>query len=98
MELVTVKSKMDKTMRTAYEAYKNAEHSELWQVYGKYSDEKENAHKYCMWLMKQLGGWRGRIISANTFIFTFGFEFINPETGAVSFAYITPTYDRFAEV
>ena len=98
MELVTVKSKMDKTMRTAYEAYKASASSELWQVYGRYSDSKENAYKYCLWLMDKLDGWDGRIISANTFIFTFGFEFINPETGAVSFAYITPSYDRFAEV
>lgn len=97
MEII-VKAKMNKQMRTAYEAYRNARHSELWEVYGSYSRAKEQAMEYCLELMDNLNGWRGRIISHNIMVFSFGFEFINPETGDLSFAYITRDHDRFAEV
>lgn len=95
---ITVKDKMNKTMRNAYEAYKRATASELWEVYGSYSRAKENAIAYCKRLQYQLGGWGGRIISHNSMIFSYGFEFVNPETGAVAFAYITRDYNRYAEV
>ena len=95
---ITVKTNMNKQMRNAYEQYKRATASELWEVYGSYSHAKERAHNYCVQLMNSLGGWGGRIISHNSMVFSYGFEFVNPETGAVSFAYITRDYDRFAEI
>ncbi len=65
----------------------------LADAYGRYSYNKERAWQYCKNLMEKKDGYGLKIISKNTFIFTAGFEFTDPETGVVKFMYITPTYD-----
>lgn len=79
---------------SAYQRYNMSDDTQLRDVYGHWSDKKENAYRYCRELMYKYGGGGFRIISANTFMFTVGFEFAHPDTGKPMFAYITPDYNR----
>ena len=76
---------MTKKQRALYANWRNSSVSELWQVYGRYSLEKERAMQYCLDKMDKLGGWAGRICSYNTFQFSFAFlyQMGNKETGEV---------------
>lgn len=67
---------------------------ELYQVYGSYSQAKENAMNYCKEMMKKYEGYDLRIISHNSNVFSVGFIF--KDDGKKIFAYITRDYDRFA--
>lgn len=80
----------------AYQRYNMSDDMQLRDVYGRWSDKKERAYNYCRELMYKYNGNGFRIISANTFMFTVGFEFPHPNTGELMFAYITPDYNRCA--
>ena len=67
----------------------------LEDVYTKYSNEKAGAFNYCRELCAALNGYNFRIISANTFVFSVFFEYVEASTGALCGAYITRDYDRF---
>lgn len=82
----------------AYQRYNMSDDMQLRDVYGRWSDKKERAYNYCRELMLKYDGNGFRIISANTFMFTVGFEFPHPETGEPMFAYITPDYNRCAVI
>ena len=92
MNYYTENSKIAQAHITAYE---QSEDWALWQVYGRYSQAKENAMQYCVDLMHRLDGWGIRILSHNCMMFTVGFCFNDPDTGVLRFAYITRDYDRF---
>lgn len=64
----------------------------LGDVYKRYSSAKDKAYRYCMKLFKDMNGDCIRIVSANTFQFTVGFEF-DGDNGKRYFAYITKTHD-----
>lgn len=81
-----------------YKQWKNSTAQHLWDVYGKFSNNKARAFARCEELMFKMGGRRIRILSHNSFSFTVGFEFPHPETGVLCFAYITPSYDKWIEV
>ena len=70
----------------------------IWQAYENPSYEKEKAWHYCEDLCRFLNGYNLTVLTKNTFIFTAGFEFINPLTDKLCYAYITPNYDRFIEI
>lgn len=91
-------TKYNRIAKEHYEDYKRATASELWEVYGRFSRAKINALDYCKSLKFKMNGRNGRIISANTFQFSYGFEYDDPDTGALCFAYITKDYDRFTTV
>lgn len=71
--------------------------TQLYMVYGRYSDAKESAFDYCKELQYALNGFQGAIITHNSFIFTFGFYYntVDEETGELheNFCYITPSYN-----
>ena len=69
----------------------------LDDVYKSYSAAKQNAYDYCKRLQDKYNGYDFRIISANTFIFTAGFKFVDVETGVIKFMYITPSYDTIVD-
>lgn len=79
-----------------YEAYKKSTATSLRSVYGSYSQAKENAWKYCEELMVKKNGHGLRVISANGWMFTAGFEY--EEDGKQMFMYITKTKDVEVEV
>lgn len=80
----------------AYRRYNMSDDMQLIDVYGHWSDKKERAYNYCRELMYKYNGNGFRIISANTFMFTVGFEFPHPDTGELMFAYITHDHNRCA--
>ena len=79
-----------------YESYKRSTATELHHVYGSYSAAKAQAWKYCRDLMIKKNGHGLRIISANRWMFTAGFEY--EEDGKQMFMYITKTKDVAVEV
>lgn len=81
-----------------YKKWQKSTAKYLWDVYGKFSNNKAQAFERCEELMFELKGRRMRILSSNSFSFTVGFEFPHPVTGVLCFAYITPSYDRYIEL
>jgi hypothetical protein len=79
-----------------YEMYKRSSATTLRDVYDSWSRAKENAYEYCRNLMAEKNGHGFRIITANTFMFTAGFEF--EEDGKQMFMYITKTKDVAVEI
>ena len=71
--------------------YQNCNKSELYQVYGKYSDAKQNALNYCKAMEKDLHGYKGHITTVNQNVFCYAFAFICD--GVEKVVYITPTHD-----
>ena len=66
----------------------------LDDVYGSYSAAKLNAYNYCKWLCEQFDGHDFCITSANRFVFTVSFDFINPDDNRPMRAIITRTYNH----
>ena len=83
---------MTKRQKAIVTRWENSYDYELYHVYNSYSPAKVNALEYCKSKQYELNGTRGRIISYNTFIFTYGFIFENAD--GLQFCYITPTRDE----
>lgn len=91
-------NKQEKIALSRYADYQRSNATELFDVYGRYSVYKAHAWDYCQDMMHRHDGWGLRIISHNTNIFTAGFLFNDPETGALKFMYITKNYATVVEV
>lgn len=61
--------------------------TELWHVYGTFSDAKARALNYCKNMMVDLDGHNGHIVSHNSQTFTYAFEFYCDNV--LKLAYIT---------
>ena len=94
---VTRKSERE-DMLYHYRQWEKSDTQYLWNVYGRFSNNKAEAYTRCLNLMDNLGGSRIRILSHNSHSFTVGFEFPHPATGELCFAYITKSYDRYIRV
>lgn len=81
-----------------YDDYCKSNNYCLAHCYGRYSQAKENAMEYCLNMWELFEGSDLRIISHNLMQFTVGFEFVNPITGVLSFAYITRDYNRCCDI
>ena len=88
---------MKKQYEGLYENYKRATAKELREVYGTYSQKKEEAMRDCKELQYNMNGYDGRICSANTFQFTYAFQYVN-ESGRRCLAYITAAHNRYFEI
>lgn len=82
---------MTKRNSAIVESYKSATHSELYEVYDRYSSAKAKAFDYCKGLCAKKNGNGLRILSANTFVFTAAFTY--EENGKSYLMYITPSND-----
>lgn len=71
--------------------YNYASGVNLRDVYGSYSDAKQNAFNYCFDIYTKLKGYQRRIATYNKNVFTFAFEF--DFDGAKYLCYITPSQD-----
>ena len=80
-----------------YEAYQRSGMYSLEDAYGRHSSAKASAWRYCERLMDSLSGWGLKVISANGYQFTAGFEFTGEE-GQLMFMYITKCHDIAVEV
>ena len=83
---------MTKENQNIINSYNRSTASELWEVYGRYSHAKQNAMDYCKRVQYEQGGHAGRILSANTFIFTYCFR-VDTETESYLY-YITPSREK----
>ena len=87
-----------KTIRGAYNYWcQSCAGSNLYNCYKTPSQAKWDAMDDCKALMRELNGHDMRIISYNKFMFTCGFKFTD-ENGLPSFAYITPTSNRYMHI
>lgn len=82
-----------KKLTHEHNAYLRSAATQLREVYNSWSDAKERAYQYCRNKFIELDGWNFCICSYNTFMFTVGFEYNDPETGEHMFAYITKNHD-----
>lgn len=80
-----------------YGAYQRSGMYSLSDAYGSYSSDKGRAWRDCERLMDEYSGWGLKVITANTHIFTAGFEFTGEE-GQVMFMYITKSKNTPVEV
>lgn len=80
---------MNKQERRIYNAYRNAGATSLRDVYGTWSKAKENAMDYCRRTQYEQNGYNGRIISANTFQFTYAFVYETEDDNTPWLYYIT---------
>lgn len=64
--------------------------NQLSKVYGRYSSAKAAAWGECERICAELDGFNLCVTSANTFVFTAQFEFVNPENGRPMVCHITP--------
>ena len=69
-------TKLNKTTQKAkhfIRAYQNSTNFRLEDCYNNYSYAKQNAFDYCINKMNKMSGYDGRILSYNTFVFTYAF-------------------------
>lgn len=78
-------TQMKKNLSAQYAQYKRATATTLRDVYTSWSAAKERAYDWCLEKMRRQDGENFRIISANTFQFTCGREYPDPETGVLMF-------------
>lgn len=88
-------ARLNKREKNFQSAYMRSNDYSLFDAYENVSRAKFRAWEHCEVLCKEYEGWDLKIISRNSFQFTAGFEFTNPETGAVSLFIITKS-DEFA--
>ena len=69
------RKKMTKRQRMIYETYEASEKRQLLDVYSSCSAEKRSAFDKCRRRCAELGANRFRIIGANSWSFTVGFEY-----------------------
>lgn len=82
--------------REAYRLYKASDNCSLRDVYGRFSEAKYKAWVGCRKLCRDKGGHNLRIITANGFQFTAGFEY--EEDGKPMFMYITKASNTECEI
>ena len=80
-----------------YDAYKRSGMYSLSDAYGSYSSAKADAWRYCERLMDSKSGWGLKVITANGYQFTAGFEYTG-EDGQLMFMYISKSHDTAVEV
>lgn len=86
---------MTKKERGMYNHYivANPNHTELWHVYGSWSQLKENTMQYCKNHQAQNDGFSGKIVSSNGRVFTYAYKYHNKEDNKLHLVYITKSHD-----
>ena len=70
--MTKLKRNTQKAQRFIWE-YIRSEKCNLDDCYNNYSYAKENAYDYCINKQNKMGGYDGRILTYNTFVFTYAF-------------------------
>lgn len=68
---------------------------DIWEAYEKPSVYKVRAWNRCKELCHSLSGWGLAITGHNSMTFSVVFQYSDPDTGELCYAYITKDYDRF---
>lgn len=88
----------EKIAKNNIKGWRNSDCTELYDAYGKCSKKKRNAWQHCKDLQKEYNGRDLKIISHNSYKFTAGFEFVDPDTGEIMFMYIGPGYNQAVSI
>lgn len=91
-----VKVEDTQIVRDAYARYRRADKKHLWQVYGRWSDAKQDAWEECFKECEDNNGEDFRIISHNQNEFTCGYVF--EKDGTKYFRYHTARHERTMEI
>lgn len=87
---ITIKTtKLNKEEHGYQQKYLNSNDYSLFDVYESGFRKKWEAWEHCEAVCKEYKGWDLKVISHNGYRFAAGFEFENPETGAISLYIIT---------
>jgi len=78
---------MTKKNRAMYEAYMRATDRRLEDAYGRASERKRAAFRSCVRTLEEMQGYDGRIVSHNTFRFSYAFRYM--QDGEERIRYIT---------
>lgn len=76
-----------------YSLERYGQRTELWQVYGKFSQRKQNALDDCKSLQNRLDGYNGTIVSHSDHFFTYAFKYADYNTGKTCLCYCTHAND-----
>lgn len=87
----------ERTAKANITAWKRSEYRNIWQAYERPSYNKEKAWHRCEEIAHSMGGYNLKVVSKNTFVFTAGFESVDPETGVLLYTHITPCYTTTVE-
>ena len=96
-----IKMTMNEQRRQArrhYQAWERSEDYSLEFVYGRFSENKARAWRFCQERQAKLNGYGLKVITHNCMVFTAGFEYFDEKTGVVMFYYISPTFDCAVEI
>ena len=87
---ITIKTtKLNKDEQRYQQKYLDSNDYSLFDVYESVSRKKWEAWEHCEAVCREHEGWDLKVISHNGYRFAAGFEFENPETGAISLYIIT---------
>lgn len=91
-------TKKQMAMFNSYEyALNKGVKTELYQVYGKYSYNKQRALDYCKELRYRLNGYNATIVSASCHFFTYAFRYYDADIKKECLCYCTHANDyKFA--
>ena len=87
---------MNSKIQKAYAKYLMSDKYDLHDAYGRFSNKKYEAWKYCQKLCEEHDGRGLKVIGANSSFFSAGFMY--EEDGKENFMYITHGGDYSAEV
>ncbi|MBQ5475984.1 MAG: hypothetical protein IIT65_15230 [Lachnospiraceae bacterium] len=82
----------EKIAKANINGYEKSTMLNITDAYAKPSTAKQNAFMSCLYDMANNAGWGLKVISYNTFMFTCGYLFVEPETGVVKFKFFTPNH------
>ncbi|MBQ0112276.1 MAG: hypothetical protein KBT03_04015, partial [Bacteroidales bacterium] len=85
--------KNKKFMQSNYRSYLKSDDENIFQAYGKPSQEKIKAYSYCEQICKEYDGKNIKVVGASTYIFTVGFEITYNDEQC--FVYITPQHNWY---
>lgn len=80
---------LNKDEQRYQQKYLDSNDYSLFDVYESVSRKKWEAWEHCEAVCKEHKGWNLKVLSYNSWQFTAGFKFENPETGAISLYIIT---------
>ena len=93
IELAKKNDRNSRIARANYDRWERSNDTELYHVYGSYSDKKISAMHYCRDMCRDFEGHYLRILGHNCNTFSVGFIF--QDADHTYFAYITRDYDRY---
>lgn len=96
--MIVKTTKLNQREKRYQQCYNRSTDSNLYDAYGSFSKAKATAWDYCLEKCYKMSGRGLKVLTHNSFMFTAGFEFVNPETGAVALCIITPSEDFAFEV